>query len=391
MAMVAALAACGDGSGSQGGGATTVPAPTPTATQTPSPFPATLAATTINPAAPDRYALAPLPAYYDGAVAQTDNTPPDNVASDRLAMLGRVLFYDRQLSINRATSCSSCHQQADGFGDPARFSTGFNGVSFTTAHAMRLGNVRYWRPGNMFWDRRAATLELQASHPITNPIEMGFDNGNGGMAALVVRLQAIPYYQELFTVAFGDATVSEDRIGRALANFERAIVSSASRWDTAFAQVFNPALPARGLDLPLPGFSPQEERGRQLFMTGRANGGAGCATCHVPPTFALDGNSQSNGLDAGETRIFKAPSLKNVGLSHFFMHDGRFSSLEQVIEFYDSGVQTGPALDNRLGGASGPPRRLNLSTDDKAALVAFLQTLADPALASDPRFSNPFR
>jgi cytochrome c peroxidase len=169
------------------------------------------------------------------------------------------------------------------------------------------------------------------------------------------------------------------------------MVSSASRWDTAYTLVFTPDAPNRGLDTPLPGFSALEERGHQLFMTARQNGGAGCSACHVPPTFALAANSQSNGLDAGETRIFKSPSLKNVGLSKFYMHDGRFSSLAEVIQFYDSGIQAGPALDSRLIGPNGTPRRLNLSPTDKAALEAFLLTLSDPSITTDAKFSNPFR
>lgn len=384
------LAACGSNDSSSSQSATTTAAPvtptTPAAT-----FTALLAATTIDPTRLANYSSPTLPAYYDGQVAQLDNTPPNNSASDRLATLGRVLFYDKQLSFNRAIACASCHQQAAGFDDPNRFSVGFSGSAFTSAHAMRLGNVRYWRPGNMFWDRRAATLELQASHPITNPIEMGFDSTNGGVAALITRLQAIPYYQELFTFVFGDATVTEDRLQRALANFERAMISSSSKWDTAYAQVFSPTDANRGLDTPLPGFTPAEERGHQLFMATRANGGLGCAGCHVPPTFALAGNSQSNGLDAGETRIFKSPSLKNIGLSKFFMHDGRFGSLAEVIQFYDSGIQAGPALDNRLIGPNGLPRRLNLSAADKSALEAFLLTLTDTTLTTDAKFSNPFR
>lgn len=388
-ALALALSACGGGSSTTVSPAqTATAAPTTTTTDT---FTALRAATTIDPAALANYATPTLPAYYDATVAQQDNIPANNQTNDRLATLGRVLFYDKQLSVNRTIACASCHQQGTGFDDSKRFSTGFSGSAFTSAHAMRLGNIRYWRPGSMFWDRRAASVELQVSHPITNAIEMGFDASNGGIAALIARLQAIGYYQELFTFAFGDSTITEDRLQRALANFERAMISSASRWDTAYAQVFSAAAPNRGLDTPLPGFSAVEERGHQLFMTPPANGGAGCAACHVPPTFALAANSQSNGLDAGETRIFKSPSLKNIGLSKFFMHDGRFSTLAEVIEFYDNGVQAGPALDNRLTGANGTPRRLNLSPADKAALEAFLLTLTDTNLTSDPRFSNPFR
>lgn len=394
--VVLALTGCGDdgsGSGGTGGGAIVTPTPAPVPTPTPTPtasFSAVTVATTLDLANLANYAAHALPAYYDNTVAALDNAPANNAVTNRLATLGRVLFYDRELSVNRNVSCASCHQQVFGFDDPNRFSVGFAGTTFTTAHAMRLGNLRYWAPGSMFWDRRAASLEAQASQPITNAIEMGFDSSNGGMPALLARLNAIAYYQELFTFVFGDANVTEARLQLALANFQRAMISANSRWDTAYAQVFNPALPNRGLNQTLPGFTPQEDRGRLLFFTGIAGGGAGCSACHVAPTFALAANSRSNGLDAGETRIFKSPSLKSVGLSRFFMHDGRFGSLAEVVEFYNSGIQSGPALDNRLN-PGGNPLRLNLSAADKAALVAFLLTLSDNSLTSDPRFSNPFR
>jgi len=346
---------------------------------------------TIDFANLSEYAAPVLPAHYDATVAALDNTPADNAINNRIATLGRVLFHDRQLSVSATVACASCHRQDTGFDDPNRFSTGFSGVQFTTAHAMRLGNIRYWRPGTMFWDRRAASVEAQAIQPIINPIEMGWDAPAGGVAALVARLQALPYYQELFAFAFGSAVVSEARIGQALAQFERAMISSNSRWDTAYAQVFNAAAPNRNLNVTLPGFSDQENRGRQLFMTGQNAGGAGCSACHLPPSFALAANSQSNGLDAGETRVFKSPSLKNVGLSRAFMHDGRFATLDAVVEFYNSGIQAGPALDNRLRGPGGAPQRLNLSTADKAALVAFMQTFNDPNFVADRRFASPFR
>jgi cytochrome c peroxidase len=125
-------------------------------------------------------------------------------------------------------------------------------------------------------------------------------------------------------------------------------------------------------------------------MTSAAQGGAGCSSCHVPPTFALAADARSNGLDAGEKRLFKAPSLRNVGLTGPYMHDGRFATLAEVIDFYDHGIQQGPALDNRLRQGRSP-RRMKLSAADRAALVAFLMTLTDPELTKDPRFSDPFR
>lgn len=219
---------------------------------------------------------------------------------------------------------------------------------------------------------------------------MGFDANAGGISALVGRLGAISYYQELFTLAFGDSTVTEARIQRALANFERAMVSTGGRWDTAYTSGFSATAANRGLNISLPGFSAQEERGHQLFMNGPVAGGAGCAGCHVPPTFALAANSQSHGLDAGETRVFKPSSLKNIAPLQSCMHDGRLTSLADVIYFYDSGVQAGPALDNRLIGRNGLPRRLNLSPPDKPALEAFLRSLNDTAFLTDPKFTQPF-
>ncbi len=381
------------------GGDTTSNSAAPTVTiaaVTPPPPPATPISgivdfTTIDVNRLDNYANPVLPAYYDATVAALDNSPNNNPINDRVATLGRVLFYDKRLSVNDTTACASCHQQANGFDDPNRFSTGFSGTAFTSAHAMRLGNIRYYRPGTMFWDKRAASLELQVSQPIIHPIEMGFDATHGGINALLTKLAASTYYPDLFTLAFGNSAITEARIQQALAQFTRAMISAASRWDTAYAQVFNAAAPNRNLNVALPGFSASEELGHQLFMTGPGQGGAGCAACHQPPTFGLAANSLSNGLDANETRIFKSPSLKNVGLSRAFMHDGRFSTLEQVIEHYNSGIQNGPALDNRLKTPGGAPLRLNLTQNEKAALVAFLLTLNDNNLTTDAKFSNPFK
>lgn len=215
---------------------------------------------------------------------------------------------------------------------------------------------------------------------------MGFDAAHGGIAAMLAKAQTLPYYPDLFTLAFGDSAISEARLQRALTQFERAMVSTGSRWDTGYATTYDPALPNKGLNVAVPGLTTEENRGRALFLNGPGAGGVGCASCHVPPTFALSANSRSNGLDAGETTIFKSPSLKNVGLSQSFMHDGRFSTLAQVVEHYSSGIQAGTARDNRL-----PIGGLNLTVTEKSDLVAFLNTLTDTSLVSDPKFSDPFR
>lgn len=370
------LSGCGGG-----GGGTTTAAVAVTTTPV-----AVTQALNLNFAVLANYAAPTLPAYYDATVSGNDNTPAGDPVTDKIGTLGRVLFYDKNLSVNNTVACASCHKQANGFDDTNRFSVGFSGAAFTTAHAMRLGNIRYFRPGTMFWDRRAASVEAQASQPIQNAIEMGFDVAHGGMSTLLAKAQAISYYPDLFTLAFGDVAVTEVRIQRALAQFERAMVSAGSRWDTGYATTFNAALPDRGLNAPVPGLTAEENRGRALFMAGVGAGGAGCAGCHQPPTFALSANSRSNGLDAGETVVFKSPSLKSVGLGSAFMHDGRFSTLAQVVEHYSSGIKAGPARDNRL-----PVGGLNLTVTEKSDLVAFLNTLNDTAFLADAKFATPFK
>ena len=354
-------------------------------------FPAITAALTIDPAALPNYANPALPAYYVGLIGTAADNGRNAPVTNAGATLGRVLFHDTQLSINNTKSCASCHAQATAFSDAATLSVGFDGVGVTAAHSMRLANARFYGPGSAFWDKRAATLEAQAIEPIINAVEMGFDPAHGGTDSLIRKLRTRAYYPELFRLAFGDDAITTTRIQSAIAQYVRSIVSVNSRWDAGYAATFNPALPDRGLNTPIPSFTAQENRGRQLFFLAPPQGGAGCAGCHVAPTFALAGNSLSNGLDAGETRIFKSPSLKNVTGGGPFMHDGRFATLEQVVEHYSTGVQNGPALDQRLRGPGGTPLRLNLSVADKAALVAFLGTLSDAPLAVDGRFTDPFR
>lgn len=372
-ALTLALAACGAGGSSQ-----------PSTPRDVAEF------TIVDFAKVANYSVPTLPAYFDKTVKVLDHSPASNAVNDRVATLGRVLFYDLRLSTNDKASCASCHQQALGFTDSMRFSNGISNAATTDFHAMRLGNLRYWKPGSTFWDRRAASVEAQASHPFHSLVEMGWGGAAGGFDALIRKMDATPYYPDLFAWAFGSATITETRIQQALAQFVRAMVSSSSRWDTGYAQVFSPAAPNRALDIDLPNLTPQENRGRHLFMAGAGQGGVGCSSCHRPPTFALAADARSNGLDAGETRLFKAPSLRSVGLSGPYMHDGRFATLAEVVDFYDHGIQAGPALDDRLR-RDGRPQRLNLDAADRAALVAFLMTLSDPTLTTDARFSDPFR
>jgi cytochrome c peroxidase len=393
MTRIARLALLGCLVGCGGDAATTETGSTPTTPTTPTtPSVAAIrAALTIEPTALPNYAAPSLPAYYAGLVGGPQDNGRIAPITNAGATLGRVLFFDRALSTTQTRACASCHAQANGFSDPDQFSLGIDGASRTPMHSMRLANARFFAPGTMFWDMRAASVEAQAIAPIQDPVEMGFDAAHGGLDALITRMRGLAYYPELFVLAFGDSSITTARMQSAIAQYVRSIVSSGSTWDTGYAQVFSAALPDRGVNTPIPTFTAQENRGRQLFFLPPPQGGAGCAGCHVAPTFALAANSLSNGLDAGETRIFKSPSLKNVAVGGPFMHDGRFVTLEQVVAFYSSGIQNGPALDPRLRGPNGQPLRLGLSQADQQALVAFLRTLTDDALLADAKFSDPFR
>ncbi|GGH65133.1 cytochrome-c peroxidase [Phaeocystidibacter marisrubri] len=330
------------------------------------------------------------PSFYNNAFfARFDNTPADNMISNEGATLGRVLFYDVSLSRNRSVSCASCHAQHESFSDKNQFSSGFEGGQ-TTVHSMRLANARFYEAGSFFWDKRSASLEEQSTQPIQNGLEMGFDSLHGGMLRVVERLDSLSYYPPLFDLAFGDSSISEDRIQKALAQFMRSIISVHSRFDEGYAQVYDPTAPGQGIGASFPNFTAQENRGKAIFLGPPNTGGAGCAGCHVPPAFTLVGVSLSNGLDAGETTVFKSPSLKTIDEGQHFMHDGRFSTLAEVVEHYDNGIQNGPALDPRLR-VNGQPLVLNLTMAQKADLIAFLLTLSDPTVLADSKYSDPFK
>ena len=335
--------------------------------------------TPVLPATPLDYTPV-LPAHLraPGVLAE-DNTPAANPTTDAGATLGRVLFYDTRLSANQTVACASCHRQADGFSDPAPRSTGFGGAQ-TARHSMSLSFARYYPSGRYFWDERAASLEEQVLLPIQDGTEMGM-----ALPEVTARLQATAFYPDLFARAFGTPDVTPERTARALAQFVRSIVPTGSRYDAA--RVASPAGPP---GQPLVGLTAQENQGLQIFF-GRGQ----CNRCHGGDAFAAR-QARNNGLDvtpadagAGGGR-FKVGSLRDVSLSAPYMHDGRFATLEQVVDFYDAGVRASANLDPILRGPNGQPRRLGLTPADKAALVAFLRTLTDPGVTTDARWSDPF-
>ncbi|MES2524658.1 MAG: cytochrome c peroxidase [Gemmatimonadota bacterium] len=327
-------------------------------------------------------ASSPLPAHFadgnapGGTVVATDNMPAANPTTDAGATLGRVLFYDRRVSINDQVSCASCHQQRFAFSDTARLSRGFGGGT-TGRHSMGLANARFYTSGRFFWDERAASLEAQTLQPIQDATEMGMS-----LERLTTKLALTSYYPALFQAAFGSPEITSDRVSRALSQFVRSLVSANSTFDRAFAAGGPPNF--AGV------FTAQELAGQALF-----NGQAGCARCHGTNAQVGD-NVHNTGLDATLTDAgagggrFKTPSLRNIAVRAPYMHDGRFGTLAQLVDFYDAGVQNNPNLDPRLRAPGGQPQRLNLSPAQKANLVAFMRTLTDQGFLTNPKFANPF-
>jgi cytochrome c peroxidase len=327
---------------------------------------------------PAHFTALPAPGAPPGPfIAPTDNTG-GNPVTDAGATLGRVLFYDKRLSANNTTSCASCHLQQVAFADTAQFSRGFLG-GLTGRHSMALTNARWYRTGRFFWDERAATLEAQVLQPIQNAVEMGLS-----LADLKVKVATTSYYPGLFSAAFGTPEVNETRIATALAQFVRSMASFQSKYDRAFTTAAGGPPNFAGV------LSADEEAGRQLFA-----GRAGCARCHVTDAQSLD-QPRNDGLEAVTVDTgaglgrFKSPSLRNVGLRSRFMHDGRFTTLAQVVNHYNSGIQDNPNLDPRLRAPNGQPQRLGLTPTEVAQLVSFMHALTDSTIVTAPRFKSPF-
>jgi len=336
------------------------------------------------PTVPYNYTTFELPTHFKSPNAQLfDNTPRDNPLTDGGATLGRVLFYDTRLSGNNTVACGSCHAQARAFADPERASRGFTGGR-TDRHAMNLGNLRYHPRGRFFWDERGGNLEEMVLLPIENSLEMGQPITN-----LPKALAEDRDYPALFNAAFGSPEITKDRIARALAQFVRSLVSYQSKYDTGRAAVQSNAEDFANFTL-------QENRGKALFMRN-------CAICHLPnnqeahfimtapANTGLDADPRlSDGgvgditLNPAELGLFKSPSLRNADVTGPYMHDGRFDTLEAVIDHYSGGGKTHPNKDVRM-------QPLNFTLSERAALVAFLKTLTDQSFLTDPKFADPFK
>lgn len=336
--------------------------------------------------------------------------PPDNPLLEERVALGRALFREPRLSRDYSISCASCHEARAAFSDPHRFSVGVAG-RVGTRQSMPLFNLA-WK-SSYFWDGRARTLRAQALMPIQDHAEMdetlervgaklSADAGEKGRkgvgenGASRVSFAAPPDlrspisppdYLALFTAAFGSPEITAEKIGLALENFLLTLTSFDSKFDRA--QRGEPGVV----------LTPQEQRGFELFFTEydprRGQFGADCFHCHGGANYSNHGFA-NNGLDtthadlgrfhvtgrAADRGKFAVPSLRNVAFTAPYMHDGRFASLEEVVEHYVTGVKPSATLDPNL--AKHPDGGVPLGVEDKAALVAFLRALTDERFATAP-------
>jgi len=362
------------------------------------------------PSIPYNYSNPNFPHTFTSYVFDFENTPSNNTITDDAVTLGRVLFYDKKMSISNTISCASCHKQELGFSDDMPKSIGFDGAH-TFRNTMGFANAGFYGAENFFWDHRAATLEDQVLMPIEDEVEMGMT-----LNELIEKIGDLEYYNPLFENAFGDTQITSDRISKALSQFIRSIYSYNSKYDEGI-EITN------DIFVYFPNFTAEENLGKDIFngkLTPDAIGT--CITCHLPNNIPLhfdqpipenanqvifsgaepdnvgldiDLNVEDNGVGEiiGVTSLyghFKTPSLRNIELTGPYMHDGRLATLEEVVEHYSTKVLAHPYLSAHMKNGNGEPRHLDLTPEESAALVAFLKTLTDYDLISDEKFSDPF-
>lgn len=301
--------------------------------------------------------------------------PVDNPQTEEGVALGKRLFFETRLSGDGKVSCASCHLSQNAFTDGRQFSDGIDG-RIGIRNSMPLFNLAWNYDQRFFWDGAANSLEDQAFEPVTNPDEMG----NTWEAATAVLLQDAEYPQ-LFRDAFGEAGIDSIKVVKALAQFERTLISANSRFDRFLLGELS--------------LTEQEIDGLNVFLM---ESKGDCFHCHGNPNNPLwtDNNFHNNGLDATATDLglgavtgdpsdngkFRSPSLRNLAYTAPYMHDGRFATLDEVIDHYSEGLQNSPTIDPLMkkvleGG-------VQLSQKDKDDLKAFLLSLSDESFIQNP-------
>lgn len=311
------------------------------------------------------------------------------------ATLGRVLFYDKRLSSSKEISCASCHKADKAFADNAAFSQGVT-TERTSRNSLALGvfpsfSGHYNSGGSLlFWDERAKSVADQSRQSLLNPVEMGVED----IGQVVRDILQEKYYQILFEKAFpkNDFMSDEDKMLLALEAFVNSIGCFQTKYDQGHTFSTSP-------NLPFSNFTALENQGKELFNQHcigchNLNTGFGPSAVNIANN-GLDMNYEDKGVGGITQRsedmgLFKVPMLRNVGLTAPYMHDGRFATLEEVVEHYNSGIKNHPNLHPLLKNGN-QARQLNLTTEEKSALVTFLKTLTDEESLSHVRFSNPFK
>jgi len=305
--------------------------------------------------------------------------PEDNPQTVEGIALGKKLFFDPILSADGTLACAGCHNPQNAFSDSRRFSVGIDGID-GTRNSMPIFNLAWNFNEKFFWDGRALTIENQALEPVTNPIEMHNTWENA-----TASIQADNEYPALFDAAFGTTTVTSDLTTKAIAQFVRTLISANSKFDKYLANEVE--------------LTPSELNGLNVFLD-EAKGD--CFHCHGNPNNPLwtDNIFHNNGLDevitdrglgdfTGDPRdfgLFKSPSLRNLAFTAPYMHDGRFETLDEVINHYSEGLVYSETIDPLMKTVS--QGGVHLSESDKADLKAFLLTLSDPSFINNPAFRN---
>lgn len=303
--------------------------------------------------------------------------PSDNPMTVEGVTLGRQLFYDSILSGDDTQSCGSCHAAAFNFSDNGkRFSEGITG-EIGSRSSMAVINIGWMN--DLFWDGRASGLEEQALEPVPNPIEMHLE-----WTEAMTKLNNHPEYPDLFFKAFGTQEIDSMLVVKAIAQFERTLISSNSKWDKYLRGEVS--------------LTQAEAQGFEIFFTEKGD----CFHCHATILFT-DNLPHNNGLDAefsdrgygditkdpNDNGKFKTPTLRNITFSAPYMHDGRFETLEEVIDFYSEGVQWSPTIDPLMKKVN--EGGVRLTDQEKQNLIAFIKTLTDTTFINNPDFSNPFK
>ena len=336
------------------------------------------------------------PDYYSSRIRSFNNG---------MATLGRVLFYDVNLSEDRSISCASCHKQELAFSDDLALSDGVLNRK-TSRNSLALGSVFSFREyyGSMsvgrvpfFWDNRATTVQEQSKQTLANDLEMSME-----MHEVVERVKEQPYYGPLFRNAFIHGEIIEDNILDAISEFINSMATFKSKYDDGLEAHF---ATYRGFnnvgEVEFAGFTAQENLGKQLYITH-------CGSCHGNVNGMPGQLAANNGLDLnysdpgmgevtkydGDVGVFKVPTLRNITKTAPYMHDGRFQNLEEVIDHYSNGIQNFQNLSVQLRegeqiGAT--PKKFNFTEEEKAALLTFFDTFTDHEFLTDEKFSDPFK